>query len=75
MTALPVMKLNFGGLTYDLQSGAFQLGRLKCYGNNEVDVGTSCNALKKRGSTTSGAELQKVLWTNIIRKVRKLTFL
>ena len=31
-TALPVMKLSFGGLTYDLESGAFQLGRLKCYG-------------------------------------------
>ena len=31
-TALPVMKLFFGGLNYGLQSGAFQLGRLNCYG-------------------------------------------
>ena len=33
MTALPVMKLFFGGLNYELQSAAFQLGRLKCYGD------------------------------------------
>ena len=54
MTALPVMKMNFGGLNYELQSGAFQLGRLKCYGDSEVDSGTSCSALKRKGATTSG---------------------
>ena len=32
MTALPVIKLFFGGLSYEMESGAFQLGRLKCYG-------------------------------------------
>ena len=32
-TALPVQKLYFGGLNYDLQSASFLLGRLKCYGS------------------------------------------
>ena len=54
MTALPVMKLSFGGLNYDLQSGAFQLGRLKCYGDKDIDIGSSCSALKKAGVLTSG---------------------
>ena len=31
-SALPVAKLFFGGLDYDLQAAAFKLGRLKCYG-------------------------------------------
>jgi len=35
MTALPVMKLFFGGLNYELQSAAYQLGRLKCYGDKD----------------------------------------
>jgi len=54
MTALPIMKLFFGGLTYELQSGAFQLGRLKCYGDKVVDEGVSCAALKKKGEMASG---------------------
>merc|ERR1711934_1066555 len=54
MTALPVMKLFFGGLNYDLQSAAYQLGRLKCYGDKDVEIGTSCAALKKKGIMTSG---------------------
>ena len=33
-TALPVQKLFFGGLNFDLQSASFILGRLKCYGKN-----------------------------------------
>ena len=33
-SALPVAKLFFGGLDYDLQAAAFKLGRLKCYGNH-----------------------------------------
>ena len=53
-TALPVMKLFFGGLSYDLQSGSFQLGRLKCYGDKDVEEATSCSALKKRGMFNSG---------------------
>ena len=54
MTALPVMKLFFGGLNYEVQTGAFQLGRLKCYGDKAVDIATSCAALKKDGVMTSG---------------------
>merc|ERR1719341_23125 len=54
MTALPVMKLFFGGLTYELQSAAYQLGRLKCYGDKDVEIATSCAALKKKGVMTSG---------------------
>lgn len=54
MTALPVMKLFFGGLSYDLQSAAYQLGRLKCYGDKDVEIATSCAALKKKGIMTSG---------------------
>ena len=54
MTALPLMKLFFGGLNYELQSAAYQLGRLKCYGDKDVDIATSCAALKKKGIMTSG---------------------
>ena len=54
MTALPVMKLFFGGLNYELQTAAHQLGRLKCYGDKDVDIATSCAALKKKGVMTSG---------------------
>merc|ERR1719264_1958602 len=54
MTALPVMKLFFGGLNYELQSAAYQLGRLKCYGDKDVEIATSCAALKKKGVMTSG---------------------
>jgi len=54
MTALPVMKLFFGGLNYELQSAAYQLGRLKCYGDKDVEIATSCAALKKKGLMTSG---------------------
>ena len=31
-SALPVTKMYFGGLEYEIQSGSFLLGRLKCYG-------------------------------------------
>jgi len=48
------MKLFFGGMTYDAQFGSFRLGRLKCYGEKQVDVGTSCSALKKKGEMRSG---------------------
>jgi len=54
MTALPVMKLFFGGLNYELQSAAYQLGRLKCYGDKDVEIATSCASLKKKGLMTSG---------------------
>jgi len=53
-TALPVMTLFFGGLDYDLQFAAYQLGRLKCYGDKDVEIATSCAALKKKGIMTSG---------------------
>ena len=31
-SALPMVKLYFGGLTYEIQYATFSLGRLKCYG-------------------------------------------
>ena len=37
-SALPVAKLFFGGLDYDLQAAAFKLGRLKCYGEHLASV-------------------------------------
>ena len=48
------MKLFFGGLSYELQSAAYQLGRLKCYGEKDVEIATSCAALKKKNVMTSG---------------------
>jgi len=53
-TALPVMKLAFGGLDFEIQSGAFQLGNLQCFGKKEVEVASSCSALKLAGATLSG---------------------
>jgi len=53
-TALPIMKLYFGGLNYGIQYAAFLLGRLKCYGQKQVEIGTSCSALKKKGNFQSG---------------------
>ena len=41
-------------LSYDLQSAAYQLGCLKCYGDKDVEIATSCAALKKKGIMTSG---------------------
>merc|ERR1712126_453467 len=43
-----------GGLNFDLQSAAFRLGRLQCFGNKDVDIGTSCSSLKKNGVYKSG---------------------
>ena len=54
MTALPVSKLNFGGLTFDIQSGAFRLGNLQCFGRAEPDSAGSCADLKLAGVTRSG---------------------
>jgi len=54
ITALPITKLFFGGLSYEIQYGAFQLGRLKCYGEADINTASSCTALKKSGVFTSG---------------------
>ena len=54
MTALPVTKLNFGGLTFDIQSGAFRLGNLQCFGRAEPDSAGSCADLKLAGVRRSG---------------------
>jgi len=54
MTALPVMKLAFGGVPYEIQRGAFQLGNLQCFGKTDPEIGSSCSALKLKGITTSG---------------------
>jgi len=53
-TALPVQKLFFGGLNFEMQSASFVLGRLKCFGQQQVAVGTSCSSLKKSGIFRSG---------------------
>ena len=34
-SALPVIKLFFGGMNYELQYATFKLGRLKCHGTKE----------------------------------------
>jgi len=54
MTALPITKLSFGGLTYDIQTGAFQLGNFKCFGKKEIERASSCSALKMKGVMVSG---------------------
>ena len=54
MTALPVTKLNFGGLTFDIQSAAFRLGNLLCFGRAESDSAGSCSDLKLAGVMRSG---------------------
>jgi len=53
-SALPITKMYFGGLNYETQSGAFVLGRLKCFGEKSVSTATSCSALKKSGIFKSG---------------------
>merc|ERR1719300_1789975 len=53
-SALPVTKMYFGGLEYEIQSGSFLLGRLKCYGEKTIEAGTSCSSLKKSGVFKSG---------------------
>jgi len=54
MSALPVTKLAFGGLTYAVQSAFFKLGNLQCYGKTQPEVASSCSALKIKGVTRSG---------------------
>jgi len=54
MSALPVTKLAFGGLTYQIQSAFFKLGNLQCYGKTQPEVASSCSALKMKGVTRSG---------------------
>lgn len=53
-TALPITKIYFGGLNYEIQSGEFSIGRLKCFGEKTFEPGTSCNSLKKSGVFASG---------------------
>jgi len=53
-TALPVTRLAFGGLTYEIQAGAFKLGNMRCFGKTETEIGSSCSALKLKGTTISG---------------------
>ena len=37
-SALPMVKLYFGGLTYEIQNATFTLGRLRCYGISDIEV-------------------------------------
>ena len=54
MSALPVTKLNFGGLVHSVQSAAFRLGALQCFGMVEQGAAGSCADLKLAGVTRSG---------------------
>jgi len=53
-SALPITKMYFGGLTYEIQYGAFTLGRLKCFGEKTFESGKSCSDLKRAGVYISG---------------------
>ena len=54
MSALPVTKLNFGGLVHSVQSASFRLGALQCFGMVELEAAGSCADLKLAGVTRSG---------------------
>ena len=54
-TALPIMELRFGGLTFEAQTASHTLGKLECYGKKSYDAQPgSCSDLKKMGIFTSG---------------------
>jgi len=54
MSALPIMGISFGGLTYEIQQGAYKIGRLSCQGVKPFEKATSCESLKLAGETHSG---------------------
>ena len=54
MEDLPILSVYFGGLTYEIQQGAYTIGRLQCKGEKSYEVATSCQALKLAGETHSG---------------------
>ena len=54
-TALPIMELRFGGLTFEAQTASHTLGKLECYGKKSYEAKPeSCSDLKKMGIFTSG---------------------
>jgi hypothetical protein len=54
MSALPILSISFGGLTFDIQQGAYKIGRLSCKGEKEYAKAESCESLKLAGETHSG---------------------
>merc|ERR1712018_309723 len=53
-TALPITKISLGGLAYETQSASFNLGKLKCFGEEIVSNLDTCGSLKKVGEMKSG---------------------
>ena len=54
-SALPVIELKFGGLSFDAQSGFHTLGKLSCSGKKTLEPkGSSCSSLKLEGNFKNG---------------------
>ena len=53
-SALPIMELRFGGLSYEGQQGFHTLGKLICKGKADFQEAVSCSALKRDGQFKSG---------------------
>ena len=53
-SALPILSIAFGGLSFEMQQASYTIGRLACQGKNFEEVGTSCRSLKLAGQTKSG---------------------
>ena len=54
-SALPVIELKFGGLSYDAQSAFHTLGKLSCSGKKTVEPkASSCSSLKIQGNFQTG---------------------
>jgi len=77
-TALPIVRV-FGGLQHKVQSGAFRLGRLKCYGDNEMvslysALKTELAKIETKVSslTTKQSQLTTVVETGISALTTKL---
>ena len=53
-SALPIMELRYGGLSYEGQQGFHTLGKLICKGKTDFSEASSCSALKRSGQFKSG---------------------
>ena len=53
-SALPILSVAFGGLTFEMQHASYKFGRLVCQGKKFDEIGTSCRSLKLAGETKSG---------------------
>merc|ERR1712179_577479 len=54
MEDLPMLSIALGGLRYEIQQGAYKIGRLSCKGERQYEKATSCESLKLAGETHSG---------------------